>query len=132
MRLIHYSLTHILMHFWRGGSGYWSHNKGKVLFWWGNIANLRNHVDTIWECWKDPWLVWWRLRKILEWQVEFHKLHPNEHTERIFQYLVRQLESEQSKLGHFQFSKWIFMPKNHLNFKTNNFLFRISIQKNNF
>ena len=32
-------------------------------------------------------------------------LHINEHTERICQYLVRQVDAEPSKIGHFQFSK---------------------------
>ena len=56
-------------------------------------------------------LVWWRLWKIIVVQVEFNTfLHLNEHTERICWYLVRQLDAEPSKIGHFQFSKWLFIP----------------------
>ena len=39
--------------------------------------------------------MYWRLWKIIGFQVEFKRLlHPNKHTETIFQYLVRQLKSE--------------------------------------
>ena len=61
--------------------------------------------------WLPPPIVWWRLWKIIGWQVEFNIfLHTNEHTERMCWYLLRQVGAEPPKIKHFQFSKWIFMP----------------------
>ena len=38
-------------------------------------------------------------------RVKFNAfLHPNEHTEKICSYLVRQFEAELAKIGHFQIS----------------------------
>ena len=45
-------------------------------------------------------------------QVKFNAfLHPSEHPERIFLYLVGQFEAELAKIGRFQISKSIFEAK---------------------
>ena len=77
--------------------------------------------------------MWWRLWKIIGWQVEFNTfLHPNEHTERICLYLVRQLDAVPSKIRHFQISKSIFEVKCDLIFLKQKFLFEYQIRRTTF
>ena len=58
-------------------------------------------------------VVWlWLWNFIESGEINNRFLHPNEQPlQRIFLYLVRQHRSEQSKIGHFQFSKPIFDTK---------------------
>ena len=59
--------------------------------------------------------MWWQLWNFKVWQMKFNRfLHPNELPQRIFLYLVRQLDWGQSKIGYFQFLKSIFRPKINL------------------
>ena len=75
----------------------------------------------------------WQLWKINGFQVEFNRyLHPNEHTERIFQHLVGQLESEPSKIGHLQISKSISGAKFNLIFLKQKILFEYQIRRTTF
>ena len=80
--------------------------------------NIRNFKSTIlssihWLC----VLLLWELT-VVEFQslqMKFNRfLHPNELPQRIFWYLVRQLDWGQSKIGYFQFLKTIFRPKINL------------------
>ena len=49
----------------------------------------------------DRWVLWPQLWNFLGRRVKFNAfLHPNEHSERICFYLVRQFEAELSKIGH--------------------------------
>ena len=59
--------------------------------------------------------MWWHLWNFVMWQIKFNKfLHSNELPQRIFWYLVRQLDWKQSKNGCLKFSKLIFWPKINL------------------
>ena len=57
---------------------------------------------------------------------------PNEHSERIFSYLVRQFEAELAKIGYFQISKSIFGAKCDLIFLKQKFLFEYQIRRTTF
>ena len=60
-------------------------------------------------------LVWWQWWNIIVWQMIFNRfLHPNDLPQRIFWYLIRQLDWRESKMGYFQFLKSIFRPKINL------------------
>ena len=65
-------------------------------------------------------------------QVKFNKLHPNEHTQRIFWYFVRRFRAESSKIGHFQSSESIFEAKYQLNLPENSFLSEYQIRRTTF
>ena len=66
-------------------------------------------------------------------QVKFNRfLHPYEHAQRIFWYLVKRVDWTPSKIDIFWLSKSIFNVKTQLNLFENDFLFSICEQKNNF
>ena len=66
--------------------------------------------------------MWWQLRNFIVRQVEFNRfLHPNEHPQRIFWYLVRLFDWEPSKIWHILLSKpclemnWISFISDNVN-----------------
>ena len=66
-------------------------------------------------------------------QLKFNKLlHSNEHPERICLYLVRQLDYELSKGGHFLISKSIFEVKCKFSFLKSIFSFEYWIRRTTF
>ena len=79
------------------------------------------------------WLIWPRLWNFIWRQLKFNRpLHSNEHSERICLYLVRQLDYELSKVGHFQISKSIFEVKCKFSFLKLIFSFEYWIRRTTF
>ena len=77
--------------------------------------------------------MWTQLWNFIVRLVKFNAfLHPNEHLERIFSYLVRQFEAELAKIGHFQISKSIFEAKYDSIFLKPKFLFEYQIRRTTF
>ena len=78
-------------------------------------------------------IIWPRLWNFIRRQLKFNRLlHSNEHPERICLYLVRQLDYELSKVGHFQISKSIFEVKCKFSFLKSIFSFEYWIKRTTF
>ena len=78
-------------------------------------------------------VAWWQLWNFIVKQMKFNRfLHSNEHPERICLYLVRQLDYELSKVGHFQISKSIFEVKCKFSFLKLIFSFEYWIRRTTF
>ena len=78
-------------------------------------------------------LIWPRLWNFIGRRLKFNRLlHSNEHPERICLYLVRQLDYELSKVGHFQISKSIFEVKCKFSFLKLIFSFEYWIRRTTF
>ena len=90
-----------------------------------------NEVIKLWTAWraltariswlKRNWpLAWRQLWNFIVFQVKLNRfLHPNNHAQRIFWYLVKWFDATPLKIGIFWFSKSIFNAKTQLNLYEN-------------